>query len=234
MKRHLIILYMCACALTGFAQDVLQQWQAGECVSLEEVNDYGLDNCFVADTLSDEVFGRMKGKSFPKACTTKRHALRYVRVLHYDGEGKIRLGELVCNEKIADDLTDIFQKLFEAKYPIERMVLIDNYNADDEKSMQANNTSSFCFRTVDGSKKLSKHAQGMAIDINPLYNPMVKRRSNGTLQIQPATGMKYAIRQSDFPYKIDENDLCYKLFTAHGFTWGGSWRSMKDYQHFEK
>ena len=212
MKRHLIIICTLAWALAGHAQ------QEG----------------FSVDTLTDAVFQRMQGRSFPEGCTISRSDLRYLQVLHYNLEGEVLHGELVCNKAIASDLADIFRQLYEARYPIERMRLIDDYDADDEQSMRDNNTSCFCYRVVIGSKKLSKHAQGMAIDINPLYNPCVRTRSDGSRLVQPATGAPYANRRRSFNYKITTADLLYRLFAEHGFTWGGSWRTVKDYQHFEK
>ena len=143
-------------------------------------------------------------------------------------------GVLICNKQIVNDLKEIFKALYIAKYPIERIRPISEYGNDDERSMRANNTSCYCHRVVEGSTKLSKHAQGMAIDINPLYNPCVKRKKDGTLLIQPATGKPYADRSKSFRYKITKQDLCYRLFIQHGFRWGGAWRSLKDYQHFEK
>ena len=184
---------------------------------------------FRIDTISDAVFLRMQGHSYPTGCTVSRSDLRYLSLLHYDHEGLVHQGELVCHRRIADDLLSIFRQLYEAHYPIERMRLIDDYGADDERSMQANNTTCFCYRPVSGSTKLSKHALGMAVDVNPLYNPYKK----GTL-VQPRTAARYCDRTKTFNYKIVKGDLCYRLFTAHGFTWGGSWRSLKDYQHFEK
>ena len=189
---------------------------------------------FSIDTLSNALFLRMQGKSYPDGCSVKRSDLRYLQVLHYDAEGKAHRGELVCHETIAADLLDIFQQLFEAHYPIERISLIDDYDADDERSMTANNTSCFCYRKIAGSHRLSKHSLGLAIDINPLQNPCVKRRKDGTLFIQPQAGRQYADRQKAYPYKIMKGDLCYRLFLAHGFSWGGNWRTSKDYQHFEK
>ena len=189
---------------------------------------------FTVDTISDAVFQRMKGKSYKDDCTVSRSELRYLRLSHYDGAGKERVGELVCNKVIANDLKEIFQELYRQKYPIERIQLIDDYDGDDERSMQANNTSCFNFRAIAGSTKLSKHSQGMAIDINPLYNPYVRQRKDGRTVVQPATGRKYANRSKRWPYMIVKDDLCYRLFTKHGFKWGGSWRTMKDYQHFER
>lgn len=188
---------------------------------------------FCQQEIPDVVFERMLGKSYAEGCTISREELRYLRVLHYNKEGQEQEGELVCHESIADDLLDIFLELYKAKYPIERMVLIDEYDGDDEASMQANNTSAFNFRQASGMRRLSRHAAGMAIDINPLYNPLVKHREGGT-RVYPSNATPYIDRTKDFPYKIVKGDLCYRLFKQHGFRWGGDWKSSKDYQHFEK
>ena len=189
---------------------------------------------FTIDTISDAVFQRMQGKSFKRDCTVKRSELRYLRLSHYDAEGKEHIGELICNKMIASDLKEIFQELYKHHYPIQRMQLVDDYDADDEQSMRANNTSCFNFRRIAGSTKLSKHSQGLAIDINPLYNPYVKRQANGTLIVQPANATCYADRRKAIPYKIERDDLCYRLFIKHGFKWGGTWTRQQDYQHFER
>ena len=161
-------------------------------------------------------------------------ALDTITVRHVDFQGQTQQGVLICNKTRAKDLREIFDELYKAKYPIERVRPISEYGDDDERSMRANNTSCYCYRPIAGSKKLSKHAQGLAIDINPLYNPCVRRQKDGTLLIQPATGKPYADRKKPFKYKITSRDLCYRLFIEHGFRWGGSWRTLKDYQHFEK
>ncbi len=157
-----------------------------------------------------------------------------LQVKHIDGQGVAHTGTIVCNHTITDDLREIFAELYRQRYPIERIRPISDYGNDDEQSMRANNTSCYCYRKVAGSKTLSKHARGLAIDINPLYNPCVRRRKDGTLYIQPSTARRYADRRASFPYKITEHDLCYRLFRQHGFVWGGHWRTVKDYQHFEK
>ena len=189
---------------------------------------------FSSVPLSDSLFARMQGLSYPKGCTVARSDLRHVRVLHCDAEGKVHKGELVCNKAIAQDLVDIFRKLYEAKYPIEKIRLIDEYGADDEQSMRDNNTSSFCYRNVPGTTKLSKHAMGMAVDINTRYNPYVRKGKDGRQLISPDNGRAYADRSKSYRYKIVKGDLLYSLFIQHGFRWGGNWKTMKDYQHFEK
>lgn len=220
--------------LLSHDKKALTEWQAGEKVSLTTVEKFGKDKCFVAENISDKVFARMWKKSYKADCTVSRDSLRYLKVLHYNINGDILIGEMVCNQSVSSDLLKIFRALFDAKYPIERMVLVDEYDADDETSMRANNTSCFNFRTVAGSKKLSAHSRGCAVDINPKYNPYVKKLANGKQFVQPATSTKYLQRSETFDYKLEKGDLCYQLFTKYGFEWGGNWQSVKDFQHFEK
>ena len=187
------------------------------------------DSAFTSEPVPDAVWQQMQGKTYKPNPHIEREDLRYLRVLHWDYDGKTHHGEMVCNKKIADRLITIFRKLYEAKYPIQQMKLPDEYDADDERQMRANNTSCFCYRPVAGSTKLSKHSRGLAVDINPFENPYVRPS-----RVRPAGASAYADRTKDFPHKIDKEDLCYKLFRAHGFSWGGTWRSVQDYQHFEK
>ncbi len=160
--------------------------------------------------------------------------LRYLHIMHYNFDGELVEGELICNKGIAQDLVEIFYELYRNEYQIEKVLLIDEYAGDDTASMEDNNTSCFNYRRVANSTSLSKHALGLAIDINPLYNPYITYNKDGSENVSPVAGMDYADRTVSFPYKIDENDLCYRLFTEHGFTWGGNWNSCKDYQHFQK
>lgn len=157
-----------------------------------------------------------------------------LHVRHIDGKGQTQVGVIICNKQISKDLEEIFAELYKARYPIERIRPISEYGDDDEQSMRANNTSCYCYRVVEGSTVLSNHARGLAIDINPLYNPCVRRKKDGTILIQPATGKPYVNRTKKFKYRITKDDLCYRLFIQHGFKWGGNWHTVKDYQHFEK
>lgn len=184
-------------------------------------------------TKDSEIFARIKGKSYKDDCTVPVSDLRYLHVLHVGFDGQTHEGEIICNKAIAEDLLEIFEALYEAGYQIEKIKLVDEYNAEDEASMVDNNSSAFNFRFISHTTKISNHGKGMAIDINPLYNPYIKT-VNGNLNIEPASSTEYVDRSKDFPHKIDENDLAYQLFIAHGFSWGGAWSSSKDYQHFEK
>lgn len=188
---------------------------------------------FYYESLSDSIKKRITGLSYKEDCTIPYEDLRYVRVLYTNFNGGTSTGELICNQAIAQDLVEIFYELYQAEYRIENIRLIDEYNADDLLSMEDNNTSCFNYRTVEGSTKLSKHALGLAIDVNPFFNPYITYE-NGEQKVSPAGSEAYADRSKPFAYKIDENDLCYKLFTEHGFIWGGHWNSCKDYQHFQK
>jgi hypothetical protein len=212
----------------------LKQWQAGMTVTEAEIKSYGgLEKCFAAEPIPDDVWQRMQGKTYKENPYIGRDDLRHIRALHWDYDEKIHIGEMIVNKQIADVVARIFRQLYDAKYPIQRMLLPDVYDADDETQMRDNNSSCFCYRAIAGSAKLSKHARGLAIDINTLYNPYYKDRADGTRFIQPATAAKYCDRTWEFPYKIDEQDLCLRLFTEAGFEWGGTWTSCKDYQHFE-
>lgn len=197
----------------------------------EELAAYGEDACFAVLEISDELFERMSGKTYKAGCTVSRDDLRYVRVLHANAAGEVLTGELVVNVAIADEMCEIFRELYDARYPIERIRLADDYDGVDEASMEDNNSSAFNFRPIEGSGSPSRHGVGMAVDINTLYNPYY-RFSDGT--VLPVTGAPYLDRSQEFPYKIAVGDLCYRLFTEHGYTWGGHWNSVKDYQHFEK
>jgi hypothetical protein len=213
---------------------VLQQWQAGKTVTAEAVKAFGgLDRCFAAEPIPDGVWERMQGKTYKENPHIQRDDLRHIRTLHWDYDEQMHVGEMIVNKEIADRVVRIFRQLFDAKYPIQRMLLPDVYDADDETQMRDNNSSCFCYRAIAGSTKLSKHARGLAIDINTLYNPYYRVLEDGSLFIQPANAGEFCDRRKDFPYKIDHNDLCFKLFTEAGFEWGGDWTTRKDYQHFE-
>ncbi len=193
---------------------------------------------FFYEPITPAIEERIVGISYPAEGSTEitLEELTYLNVLYNDFEGGVQTGELICNQYIALDLLEIFEELYRNGYQFEEISLIDEYGGDDTLSMENNNTSCFNYRIVDGTDHLSKHAYGLAIDINPFYNPYVvyNKDGSGETYISPKGSEAYADRSKDFPYKIDENDLCYKLFIEHGFTWGGNWNSSKDYQHFQK
>lgn len=211
----------------------VSQEEASGNLNKEEVEEFKWE----ALDISDDLKMRMEGKSYPAKDVVASPEidykdLSYLKVKYWNFNNEETIGEIICNKKIAKDLLEIFEKLYEEKYQIEQIKLVDEYDGDDNRSITANNTSCFNYRTIAGSKKLSSHATGCAIDINPLYNPCV--RGSKDEDIYPIKGKEYVDRNKNFEHKITHNDLCYKLFKEHGFEWGGDFNSIKDYQHFEK
>lgn len=196
---------------------------------------------FVPQPIPSQVLERITGGSLPADTTLMPPSeLRYIELFHYGPDGVERRGEIIVNRRIAEKTARIFKRLHDMKYPIESIRLIDDFNADDEESMRANNSSAFCYRRVKGSKKLSKHSLGLAIDINPLYNPCIRLKRNsrgdsiGVKRVEPSVANPYIDRRKEFPMKITgPNDPLVILFRSEGFKWGGAWKSVKDYQHFE-
>ena len=128
---------------------------------------------FYISEIPDDIFEKMQGKSYKADCTLPRENLRYIHVLHVGFDNQVHEGELVVNKDIADDVLEIFKELYESGYQIEKVRLVDEYDADDEASMSDNNSSAFNFRFISHTTKISKHGMGMAVDINTLYNPYV-------------------------------------------------------------
>ena len=160
-------------------------------------------------------------------------------MLHVNFDGDYQVGEMIVNKSVSDEVLGIFKSLFSDGYQIYSMYLIDNFwekNAGtaDWNSIEANNTSCFCYRAATGGSKLSKHALGRAIDINPQQNPYVTFK-DGKAQYSHKNAADYATnRSSKKAHVITTSDKAYKLFNKKGWTWGGSWSSPKDYQHFQK
>ncbi len=193
---------------------------------------------FSCHPVSRHLMHRIKGISYRENEQISPAELRYLRIPYIDFNGETRTGEMICNHSIAIPLLDIFHALFEHRYPIERIQLVDDFQADDDLCCLKNNTSCFNYRTIAGTDTLSRHAFGMAVDVNPFFNPYVTYINKNTdemcVRISPPGSEPYADRERDFPHKIGPGDLCYELFISHGFTWGGDWTHCKDYQHFEK
>lgn len=177
----------------------------------------------------------MLGVSYPeKGAKLPMTLLRSVQVKYMDFKGRTKTGTLIVHKRIARKTAQIFYELYKIKYPIQRIEVVDKYEANDTKSMAANNTSAFNYRLIAGTNKLSNHGKGFAIDINPRINPCVKKG-----KVEPANGKVYKNRNVKTckgkyaKYMIHKNDKVYKIFKKHGFSWGGDWNSLKDYQHFE-
>ncbi len=214
---------------------------AGDIVSAEEIDGENLAQYFTASKIveGDKVYQRIIGKSYVENDDIGLDELRYMKLIHYNFDHKVQIGELIVHEELVEDYQEIFRELFEAGYEINSMHLIDNYwtgdgLSSDSASIEVNNTSAFCYRRVAGGKGLSNHALGRAIDINPQQNPYVTFDSKGRPQWTHDNADDYIDRDTGLPHVITHDDLCYKLFKEHGFDWGGDWKTLKDYQHFDK
>ena len=165
--------------------------------------------------------------SWRTGCPLGADGLRAVDVSHWGYDGQIHTGRLIVAAEVAEDVVAIMSRLHAEGFPIERMEPIDVYEGDDDLSMAANNTSAFNCRAVTGGSSWSEHSFGSAIDVNPLVNPYV---IGGT--VLPPEGMAYADRSLDAPGMIHDGDVVVEAFASHGWIWGGTWSSPKDYQHF--
>lgn len=151
--------------------------------------------------------------------------LRLVNVYYYGFDDKLHKGQLVVHKDIVLDMIEIFELIRESRFPIGKVIPISKYGWSDEKSMQDNNTSVFNYRFISGSRVISNHAAGLAIDINPSLNPYIK---NG--KSLPENCIYDTTKAGTI---LSDSDLV-KEFKWRGWQWGGDWKSLKDYQHFEK
>ncbi len=222
--RNNIYLLALVCSLI-----ILSGCNKEETKSIEPIESKKFTPVFTSSQIPSDIYENMIGKSIPNKEQVDISQLSYLKVTYYGFDDKPHIGEIIVDKSVSNEVLDIFEELYSKKYPIEKISLIDKYDAIDDLSMKDNNTSAFCYREIAGSNKLSNHSKGLAIDINPLINPMVK---NG--EVSPREGIDYIDRELNVKGMITKGDACYEAFTKRGWTWGGDWTSLKDYQHFER
>jgi D-alanyl-D-alanine carboxypeptidase len=170
---------------------------------------------------------RMTGVSWRPGCPVHLRDLRLLRLSHWGFDGKARTGRLVVHRDVARDLVQVFRDLYAARFPIRRMVLVDVYGGSDFRSIEADNTSAFNCRFVEGTTRWSNHAYGTAIDVNPIENPYVSGGRTSHRASRP-----YLDRSRRRPGMAYEGGALVRAFDRIGWGWGGRWTSVKDYQHF--
>ena len=222
--------------LTGYAP--------GEIIEDSLIDQVNLGQYFSSSMIveGDPVFERIIDRSFRYNDNIALSDLRYIKLIHRNFSGETQVGEIIVNAAIEADVIDIFMQFYMYGYQINSMYLIDNFwrgdgDSSDFASIDVDNTSAFCYRTVTGSStNLSNHAYGLAIDLNPLENPYVRYDGDGYGVCAHDNAQAYVNNRSSasMPHVIDHEDLAYQLFADHGFTWGGDWNNPKDYQHFQK
>lgn len=164
----------------------------------------------------------ISGKNIPESIIAN---VRLVNVYYYGFDEKLHKGQLVVHKEVVLDIIEIFELIRETRFPINKVIPISKYDWSDDKSMLDNNTSAFNYRYISGTRVISNHASGLAIDINPGLNPYIK---NGISL--PAN----CIYDTTKAGTISANSDLVKEFKKKGWKWGGDWTSLKDYQHFEK
>jgi D-alanyl-D-alanine carboxypeptidase len=185
--------------------------------------------------IPDHIWTFMQGVSWHKTLPCpKREELRLVEVPYRDFTGAEKSGYLIIDRRLANEVHAIFTEIFQSgAYRIERMKLIDAYAGDDFKSIEDNNTSAFNCRLTTGAKTMSAHAKGRAIDLNPLINPYVDK--SGTSHKKSLDFVSKQQREKSSAYGMILRDgVVVKTFKKYGWTWGGDWKTIKDYQHFSK
>ncbi|NAZ81473.1 M15 family peptidase, partial [Kineococcus sp. R8] len=164
--------------------------------------------------------------SWRPGCPVGPADLRAVGVTHVGFDGRPRRGTIVVAASVAQATADAFGRLYELRYPIASVRPVDVFGGSDDASMDADNTSAFNCRATTGGSSFSEHSYGTAIDLNPVENPYVR----GTT-VLPAAGRAFVDR-TPRPGVLVAGDAAVQAFTSRGFAWGGSWRTLKDYQHF--
>lgn len=172
---------------------------------------------------------RMTGVSWRRGCPVGLGRLRLVRVTHWDFNRRPRPGWLVIRAGHARPILRVFRQLFERRFAIRRIRLVDAYGGSDRRSMRADNTSAFNCREVSGRPGVwSEHAYGRALDLNPVENPWVEPSGH----ISPPAGRPFAQRRPHRKGMVNRRGAVVRAFAAAGWKWGGDWTGVKDYQHF--
>ena len=164
----------------------------------------------------------IKGQNIPNNILEN---LQLVEVHYYGFDERLHKGQLIVHKEVVKDIKEIFDFIKESRFPLNKVIPISFYDWSDEKSMKDNNTSAFNYRFISGTRVTSKHAYGLAIDINPLLNPYIKNGQN-----IPAGGSYDTTKAGT----ISSGSQLVKEFKNKGWQWGGDWKNLKDYQHFEK
>lgn len=186
----------------------------------------GADFEFTVDPVPGDVLAR---SSWVPECPVTVEELRYVTVSHWGFDQRFHTGELIVNATIAEDIVEVFRVLHQARFPIEQMRVITKEEIDAHPTGDWNDTTSFVCRPAVGSTNWSQHAYGLAVDINPFHNPYLK----GDL-VLPELASAYLDREDERPGMVFEGDVVFEAFREIGFSWGGNWRSLKDWMHFSQ
>jgi peptidoglycan L-alanyl-D-glutamate endopeptidase CwlK len=221
--NHLLSsLILSAILIPGF-KTVLAQDKSGISKGINGINIFKQDT--PAEIISDSDLNFEEAVSGIKIPDYILENLEIVTVHYYGFDGNMHEGQLVINKKVVDDIKEIFNFIKETRFPVNKVVPISEYDWSDEQSMKDNNSSAFNYRFISGTRVISEHASGLAIDINPLLNPYIKNNKS------TPEGCSYDTTKAG---TISPYSQLVKEFKDRGWIWGGDWKNLKDYQHFEK
>lgn len=167
-------------------------------------------------------------QTYDPECPISPQELRKVTFSHKDFSVNEKIGTVVLNRLVAERFSEIMHIAYDIGYPINQAILLEEFDWDDNASMEANNTSGFNYRMIAGTDKLSNHSYGLAIDVNPLMNPYFASDN----QWYPNNGLGYIDRDTDKIGMFSKTHIITQAFLERGFTWGGDW-DRPDYHHFE-
>jgi hypothetical protein len=184
---------------------------------------------FESGRIDRETRRRISGTSWHSGCPVGIGDLRLIELRFHGFDSDVHRGELIVNRDAVTAMRSAMRRIYRSHFPIRRMRLIDDYGADDHRSMDADNTSAFNCRYVAGKPGVwSQHAYGRAIDINTIENPYVTPSG----YVSPPAGRPYADRSRHAEGMIHHGDATWRAFTNAGWGWAGDWPGTKDYQHF--
>lgn len=183
----------------------------------------------ITESLKEEMLSKNVWQSH---CPVPINRLSIVEVQYLDFSDNIQIGSIVVFDVLAEYVVKIFHELLMIKFPIAKMKLINEYDGDDHKSMSDNNASAFNCRYIENTNRFSMHSYGMAIDVNPVQNPILSKDKSGVINISPDQGKAYADRSILKKGMVTQEVV--NIFKKYHFSiWGGEWDEPKDWHHFQ-
>ncbi len=169
----------------------------------------------------------LKRSTYKPDCPVGPESLSYLTMSFWGFDGLHHTGEMVVDSEWAESIVSVFAQLHEARFPIEEMRLVTPADLTGISSGDTNNTTAYVCRAVTGGRRWSDHALGTAIDINPFHNPYQR----GEI-ILPGLAKAFMDREELTPGMIGRDGLVVNAFADIGWSWGGDWKTVTDYQHF--
>jgi D-alanyl-D-alanine carboxypeptidase len=160
-------------------------------------------------------------------CPVDRDELAWLRVVFLGFDDERHTGEVLVNAAVADDVDLVFRRLWQARFPMEQVLIVRTIDEEAPPTGDGNGTGGFVCRATTGGSSFSQHAYGLAVDVNTFQNPY---RSGEV--VLPERASSYLDRGRVRPGMITPDGPVVAAFAEIGWEWGGAWRTLEDYQHF--